>query len=225
MTIEKFEPNTYLRPFVKAYLVIEMNEAGVNRVLPDTSLALALCYKGKVNQLTPAYSLPLPTVAISGLRKSARLLNYAAGTGTIITIFREAGATAFFGSPLHELFEQSVSLDNLIPRQKMIELTEQCAEASDNVQRINVIERFLCSLLNPYKTDSLISASLRQIHAAKGMVGIKKMAENLFISQDAFEKRFRKIVGTSPKKFSSIVRMRYLIARPYSAQDLSSTLR
>ena len=44
--------------------------------------------------------------------------------------------------------------------------------------------------------------------SAKGIIKIKDLADTLYISQDAFEKRFRRVVGTSPKQFSSILRMR-----------------
>ena len=37
------------------------------------------------------------------------------------------------------------------------------------------------------------------------------LAKQLHISQSPLEKRFRKIVGTSPKKFSSIVRFKHTI--------------
>ncbi len=37
-------------------------------------------------------------------------------------------------------------------------------------------------------------------------IRIKELNEKLFISQSSFEKRFRKVVGTTVKKFASIVR-------------------
>ena len=40
--------------------------------------------------------------------------------------------------------------------------------------------------------------------------------EKLFISQSPFEKRFRKVVGTNPKKFASIVRFQKVM------QDLAN---
>ena len=44
------------------------------------------------------------------------------------------------------------------------------------------------------------------IYQSKGTIKISEFHEKLFISQSPFEKRFRKLVGTTPKKFASIVR-------------------
>jgi AraC-like DNA-binding protein len=43
------------------------------------------------------------------------------------------------------------------------------------------------------------------------LVRIKELADGLFISQDAFEKRFRRVIGASPKQFSYIIRMRAIV--------------
>jgi AraC-like DNA-binding protein len=47
---------------------------------------------------------------------------------------------------------------------------------------------------------------VKLIYQSKGTIRIKELNDRLFISQSPFEKRFRKVVGTSPKKFASIVR-------------------
>jgi AraC-like DNA-binding protein len=38
-----------------------------------------------------------------------------------------------------------------------------------------------------------------------GTIKIRELARKLFISQSPLEKRFKKLVGTTPKKFASIV--------------------
>ncbi len=55
----------------------------------------------------------------------------------------------------------------------------------------------------------------------KGIVKIKELANSLYISNDVFEKRFRKIVGTTPKQFSSIVRLKSAISQKQQNQSFS----
>lgn len=215
MNIDTHIPTELLRPFIKTYLIIESQDKLVNRVLPDTSLAIAFRYKGQVNYITDSLRHGLPLSVVSGLRKSVRLINYIKNTGNILVIFKEAGATAFFKEPLHELFEESVPLDNFIPQVSIIE--EQLAEAQNNHQRITIVEQFLLSKLYDPRPDKLIAAAIQKIHSTKGIIKIKELADTLYISQDAFEKRFRKIAGGSPKQFSSVVRMKSIInQRPQS---------
>jgi methylphosphotriester-DNA--protein-cysteine methyltransferase len=47
------------------------------------------------------------------------------------------------------------------------------------------------------------------------------LANNLCISNDAFEKRFRKAIGTSPKQFSSIIRMKSIINQKQPGQTFT----
>lgn len=211
MVFNEYVPTELLRPYIKAYRIIESENELVNRVLPGTFLAIAFRFKGQLGYIIDGKRNNLPTPAFSGLRKSVRLMNYSQNTSVIIVQFKETGASAFFKVPLHELFEESVSLDNFIAPQKVSIIEEQLSEAKSNLQRIAIIEKFLLSILYNPKSDGLISAAVAKIQSAKGAVRIKELADLLYISQDAFEKRFRKTVGTTPKLFSSIVRLNSIV--------------
>ncbi|MNX38024.1 Helix-turn-helix domain protein [compost metagenome] len=220
MKIIDFIPTEQLKPFVKTYRIIESEDELTNRVLPSTSLAIAFRCKGDVNYIKENRHDKLPVSTISGIRKSVRLINYAKDTATLVVQFKEAGAKAFFKEPLHELFEESVSLDNFIPQQKIAAIEELLAEAKTNNQKIAIIEQFLLSRLHNYKPDDLISAAINIIQSKKGIVKIKELADALFISQDAFEKRFRKTIGSSPKQFCYVVRIKSIIDHKQKNQNL-----
>ena len=78
--------------------------------------------------------------------------------------------------------------------------------ATTDRQRIKIVEQFLASQLKDIQADKLIVEAVKLIYESKGTIRVKELNEKLFISQSPFEKRFRKIVGTSPKKFTSIIR-------------------
>ena len=54
-------------------------------------------------------------------------------------------------------------------------------------------------------------AALALIHRSKGDIRIRDLMDQLHISQSPLEKRFRQAVGTSPKKFASIVRLKNVV--------------
>jgi len=211
MNIETYSPSESLKPYIKNYLVIESGEVLINRVLPDTSLVIAFRFKGQINYIDGNGMDVLPPSVISGLRKSVRLINYAKDTASFIIVFKETGAAAFFREPLHELWEDSVPLDNFIALQKISIIEEQLAEAMNNRQRVSLIETFLLARLYHPGADKFVSNALMAIHSSNGNVNIKNLADKLYISQDAFEKRFRKAIGASPKQLASIIRMRSVI--------------
>ena len=212
MNIDVRIPAELLRPFIKTYLIIESQNEGTNKVVPDTSLVMSFRYKGRVNDRADENRKNiLPSSAFSGLRKSMHAFNYSKDTGNILVLFNEARAAAFFKEPLHEIFDEIIPLDNFAEHQSLAIIEEQLAEAKGNIQRIGLIEKFLLSKLRNYKPDNLILTALQKIRSAKGVIKIKDLANALYISQDAFEKRFRRIVGTSPKQFSSTIRMEHII--------------
>ncbi len=221
MNVNAYSPTELLKPFVKTYLVIESEDELINRVLPGTSVVMALRYKGQLNYVTDNLSIGLPISIVSGLRKSARLINYSKDSGNILVVFKEVGAAAFFKEPLHDFFGESVSLDNFIKQQKISAIEEQLAAAQNNAQRIAIVEGFLLSQLNTLKPDKLIGAAVQKIQSASGIIKIRELANALYISNDAFEKRFRKVIGTSPKQFSSIIRMKSVINQKQPGQNFT----
>ncbi|MCF6406918.1 helix-turn-helix transcriptional regulator [Chitinophaga filiformis] len=210
MRIEKYIPVATLQPFIKSFMIIESDYAVQNQILPDTAVVMAFRLRGTVMEKDQGI---LPATVLGGLRKSYRSLAYAANTANLLIVFREDGAAAFFKEPLHELFGASASLDNFIRRQQLDDITEQLASAPDNQACIDIIQRFLLTAWKQAKPDLLVQEALRSIRQANGNLRIKELLQELHISQDAFEKRFRKITGASPKQFASIVRLRSLIGR------------
>jgi len=209
--MEIYLPSQPLSPFIRHFMIIESQDEVVNRVLPNTALVMAFRFKGRVNQLEGSEKRKLPAAMISGLRKSGRLINYSKDAGNILVQFREAGANAFIKEPLHEFFGENPSLDQLTGYRNASEIEELLGEAKDNKARIALIENFLITKLSNYKPDQLILKALERIQLSKGTTRITELANQLCISQDAFEKRFRKVVGVSPKQFSFIVRMQSVI--------------
>jgi AraC-like DNA-binding protein len=222
MNMSEFIPSELLKPFIRAYQIIESSDGAVNRVLPNTSISIAFRFRGQVNFVAGDNLIKVPTSAISGLRKSVRMIQYLKGTSTFIVLFKATGAAAFFKEPVNELFEESVSLDNFLGKQQISIIEERLAEAENHMQRVAIIEQFLSAKLSRPNPDRLILAALQKIHCEKGNLKIRQLADTLFISNDAFEKRFRKIVGTTPKQYSSIVRMKSIVDQKPSGQSISA---
>ncbi|WP_291928373.1 helix-turn-helix transcriptional regulator [Chitinophaga sp.] len=211
MKMERHLPIAALKPFVKAFLIIESSDGVENSTLPDTSVVMSFRFSGSVARVTPTLTDTLPGAGLSGMRKSVRQWKYARDTGNLLVLFEEGGAAAFFKTPLHELFEAQQPLEDLIRLQQIREVEEQLAEAGSHAQRIAVVETFLLSVLSMQTPDMLVRHAVAQIKNNQGNIKMKQLAAELFISQDAFEKRFRRHIGCTPKQFAAIVRLRQLI--------------
>lgn len=202
-------------------MIVEMQDETVNRIMPDTSAVMVFRLKGQVSFVEDNIKNHLPSAIISGLRKSGRLVNYSKGAGNLLVVFNEAGAQAFVKEPLYELYDSSIALDNMASFKDVAVIEEQLATAKHNRERIILIEQFLLSKLYPGEPDKLVLAALEKIHAAKGIIKMKELAQSLYISQDAFEKRFRRLVGVSPKQFSNILRMKFIVSNGITKETLT----
>lgn len=211
--MEVFFPCPSLSAFVQQYLVIESRDGVANRLLPDTTPVLSIRLKGQVRLTAGGAAVDLSSLTLSGLRKTSRIATYEKDSATLLVLFRAGGSAAFFKEPLQELFEAHVSLDLLEGHGALSQLSEQLAMASGRVQQVNLVERFLQNRLQLVKTDQLIQESIRRIQEQQGLVKIRELARSLYISQDAFEKRFRRVAGVTPKQFAFITKMRTIVSR------------
>ena len=71
------------------------------------------------------------------------------------------------------------------------------------------------------ESDRLVTEAVKLIYQHKGNIRIKDLNERLLISQSPFEKRFRKVVGTTPKKFASIIRFSAVVDDLSASKTLS----
>ena len=221
MKFDTYIPCDILKPFVKSFAVQESTIENTYKVLPDTSLVIGFQYRGRLSRIHNGQESFLSVSGVSGLADYSRTFKNSPGIGTVLIFFKEAGATPFFKQPLHELFRESVSLDNFMLRSELLCLEEQLGEAKTDAQRITAVEHFLISRMTNTEPDKLVLAALSLIHKSKGNIRIKELMDQLHISQSPLEKRFRQAVGASPKKFASIVRLKNVIQQYNTVSSLT----
>lgn len=206
-----FLPKENLRPFVRSFVVSETVPESTYYVLPDTGIVIGFQYRGRLHRIDGDQQSSLSISGVSGLTDQRRTFKNSADIGTVLVFFREAGAAQFFKHPLNEIFRESVSLDNFMLRAELLSLEETLAESRTDEQRVDAVEDFLTARMRNIEPDKLVLAALALIHKSSGNIRIKDLMDQLHISQSPLEKRFRQAVGTSPKKFASIVRLRNAI--------------
>ena len=212
MKFEVHLPCDQLLPYVKHLIISENENAATYKVLPDTALVIGFQYRGKLSYTDNDQKTPLATAGITGLRDSYRIFNNTAGIGSVLVVFRENGAARFIPTPLHELFDESLSLEHFFNRSTLSEIEERLALAANGKARIKLIEGFLINQLSDRQPDTLVAHALKHIHASKGTIRVTELASLLNTSASPLEKRFRQEVGASPKKFSMIVRAQNVLA-------------
>lgn len=206
MKFDKHFPIERLRPYIKYFVVSENELESKYKVFPSSGLVIGFQYKGQLATVGNNTESKLKSAGITGISDSYKIFKNSADIGTVLVYFTEVGFTHFASHPANELFNLSISLDDIFEKIKVNEVEEKLAFASTDKLRVKVVEQFLLSQLKDIETDKLIVEAVRLIYQSKGTIRIKEINEKLFISQSPLEKRFRKVVGTTAKKFASIVR-------------------
>lgn len=211
MKFEKLLPTNRLRPYIKYLAISEIYEEQTYKVFPSTGLVLGFQYKGKLTYIENNVETPLAMSGLTGLQDSFKVFKNNINIGSILVFFNEIGASYFFQNPINEFFNESLSLDNLVNKSDIQNIEDLLGNAKTDPERISIVEQFLLLQLTARQEDKILTEAVRQIYHEKGKIKIKKLADSLYISQSPFEKRFRKIIGTSPKKFASIIRFNHIL--------------
>lgn len=207
MKFQRYLPCHRLAAYIKHFVVSENSDAQTYKVLPGTSLVMGFQYTGRLTYLKNGTETMLATTGITGLMDGYRTFSNTTNVGTILVVFNETGASHFLRQPVNELFDESLSLDHFFDRTIIRETEELLSMANDDTARIAIVEQLLISHLIGRSEDKLVSAAVAGIYQHKGVIKIADLARNLNTSQSPLEKRFRKVVGASPKKFALIVRV------------------
>jgi AraC-like DNA-binding protein len=211
MKFDKYFPTERLKPYIK-YLVVSENELeNEYKIFPSSGLVIGFQYKGKLSFLKNDRESKLATAGITGISDSYKIFRNSADIGTILVYFTEIGFTHFASQPANELFNLSLSLDDIFNKNDIVELEEKLIMTTSDKNRIKAVEQFLLSQLKDLETDKLVSEAVRRIYQTNGTIQVKELNKKLFISQSPLEKRFRKVVGTTAKKFASIVRFNAIL--------------
>jgi len=215
MKVTDIKPSPALREFVHAYKLIESDAIINNQLLPDIYVALAFRLQGDVRHRESSRLSSLPECTISGLRSTMREIQYDAGARTLVIQFTAIGASYLLREPLHLFYNQTIAFGD-IDHSGVEILHEQLLSERTLARQIDALEVYLLNRFAGNPGDPIIRESIKRITQSRGLLRMKTLSNDLCLSQDAFEKRFRKAVGATPKQYANIVRMRSVVQSPPS---------
>ncbi len=222
MGFKKFAPSSSLRACV-AWLAVSDTAAGEEYpVLPNPGLVMGFQFSGSISRINNGVAAPLNSTGITGITSGATTFRTMPGTGTVLVYFTETGFARFSRMPVHELYNRSQPLDDLFPASSISEVQEKLAAAITDWKRVEVVDRFLVQQLLLRDSDPMVEKAVQLIRDSKGMIRISELQLQLHTSASPLEKRFRHLVGTTPKKFSFIIRMQSVLDHLADAESMTA---
>jgi AraC-like DNA-binding protein len=200
-------PAAALRRYVREILWVTSEHSRVQLLLPETTLTLVLRQSGAAS----LHNQSLPNTIVSGLQKRTRIVEHAPGCSMVIVRFTEVGAPAILHDRADLLYNQTVPLDDVLPRQQIDHIQSVLAGTREMSQQILPIERFLASRIRARDAISpQIEAAAAMIRTSHGRASIRAIAHHAAMSLSALERNFRAAVGATPKKLSRLARLHHV---------------
>lgn len=200
-------PTAALRPYIQRFLIVQYTSGWSSTLLPGTGLVAAFRFKGQclVNGAEASNAL------VTGIWDRTRTLIHSGSCANVLALFTPTGAAAILREPIERLFNGTMPYELEVRRSQLDLVEEQLFESSGHEDRVGAIERFLLQQLRELTPDPLISFAVERIRRTGGSMRIDHLARYAGLSQSALERRFRHAVGTSPKKFAALVRLRNVV--------------
>jgi len=200
-------PAGALRRHVREILWVYSDHSRVQLLLPETTLTLVLRQSGAASLRNHS----LPNTIVSGLQKRTRMVEHAPGSSMVIIRLTEVGAPAILHDRADLLYNQTVPLDDVLPRQQIDHIQSVLADTREISQQIQPVERFLISRIPAQNEISpQIEAAAAMIRNSHGRASIRAIARHAAMSQSALERHFRAAVGATPKKLSRLARLQHV---------------
>jgi AraC-like DNA-binding protein len=208
------QPGSILRRHVREILWLRSERPRTQVLLPETALTMALRQSGSASLLNQA----LPVAVVSGLQQRSRTVEHAARSSLVVIRFTEIGGAAILHDRVDLLYNRTVPLDAVVPKQAIEELQNTLADTREMGQQAAAVEHFLANRIYAQKGASRrtvspqIEAAARMIRSSHGRYSIATIARRAGLSLSALERQFRAAVGASPKSFSRLVRFQHVCA-------------
>ncbi|MDR6549157.1 helix-turn-helix domain-containing protein [Paenibacillus qinlingensis] len=225
MLFEQFRPLPQLSEYVDSILVQEdfnpINFANRNpvKVLPSTLAVIGIQYGNRMKVIVDRKADLLGTSGLTGLQTTFREYLSTGSVGTIIIRFKPGGLKAFTPYPIHEFQDANIDLHLIFKLHLVSEMEQRLSEATTIADRVAIVQAFLLLTLEHQSEEQLIVQAARQIQQQKGAVSIKQLADDFWVGKRTLERKFKAIIGITPKKFANIVRFQHTLQLKKSGHD------
>ncbi len=205
---KEYPPDKQLQHLVETYWVSDgmIHEPVTSLIMPDGCVDIIFDFQNGDKQ----GSMP----QIVGTMTSALSLTHQVGKIEMLGIrFHPGGISSFMKNPVNEFTDQSFSLS---VAESLFEhpFYEYLPELPTTQQRIDYINQYLISKLSYlYLPDKRILHAIYYIKQNHGIVSSNSIAQEACLCQRSLERKFKTIIGISPKQFSSVTRFQH--AREY----------
>jgi AraC-like DNA-binding protein len=137
--------------------------------------------------------------------------------------FKPTAYYRMFGKPMNEFADQATALDSL-PGANWFELHERLSSTNDPQMMVHLVEGALLKIIaknNP--VTGPFEAMVDRIYACNGDVNLNWLANQCNISNRQLERKFKALIGVSPKQFINKIKFHYTLQLKFASPSTNWT--
>jgi AraC-like DNA-binding protein len=231
ITIDQKSPSPHLEKYIRKIAVFRSRRHIVLRQKLTPSAFTYLSYNHKeipISVFRKKKVHPKLRLQVAGPKIHENIyVDYNGPLEQILIEFTASGFYYLFHKSPSLLINSLHGLDEIVSSPVNHQLEAKLQKCRTIQRKINVLERFLAerckTALDPCNP---IEESLKLIEDTRGHITVKEISEKLSVSERQLDRRFIEIVGISPKQYSKIVQLHFVINLMYikkhhSFQDIA----
>lgn len=215
MQYQESKPSGRLAKYVKCYWSIEYKNSGPSEpepIVPDGCIEIVFDLADRFRQFNADGSTEIqPEVLIAGQLRSSVLVGPTGNVSLFGIRFKPTGAVMFFRGQVPELSDRITPLD-LVWGSSVNVVTERLAGAGTFLEKIAIINEDLSArLADKVDMTPSVEQAVGLILTGNGLTPIPAIARSAGISDRGLVRKFRQLIGLSPKSYSRIVRFQRVL--------------
>lgn len=223
-----FAPSAILKPYVKEYFVVTMDQSMTNQVFYPSGyidFALNISY-GNVITNIDGRAVDMPKVEVLGHLTTPTRLTVSAGTLVLIARIYPYASSLFFPNPISEFTNHSIDLHDVMGNESD-DFYDNLMHTSTLNDKVNALDTFLIQKLKKNEKMQRKTTIIRQICDDLSVMGeafdIKELSGRYGFSERYIQKLFIDIVGLAPRSLFAVQRFNKSLERVLTTRrDLTS---
>ncbi|HTH57923.1 MAG TPA: helix-turn-helix transcriptional regulator [Cyclobacteriaceae bacterium] len=201
----EFLPTAVLRPYVKNYTVINVDQGFEDQVFyPSGYVDFAVnISNGTAITIINGRPIYMPKVEILGQLTVPTRLTVSKGMSVLIARIYPFANSLFFPNPISQFTNDSIDLQGVLSLE-VNELYDQVVHTNTMEQKIKVLDLFFIKQMkkneHQLKKTNFI-AQLCQDISAENYFDIRRLSANYGLSERYIQKLFENVVGLAPRAF------------------------
>lgn len=215
MQYQESKPFGRLASYIKCYWSIEYQNSGPSEpepIVPDGCIEIVFDLADRFRQFNLDGSTEIqPDVLVAGQMRSSVLVGPTGNVSLFGIRFMPTGAARFFRGQLSELSDRITPLD-LVWGNSVNIVTERLAGVGSFAEKVAIVEELLDARLDFVdEMEPSVEQAVKLILKGNGLMPIPAIARSAGISDRGLVRKFRQLIGISPKSYSRIVRFQRVL--------------